>query len=138
MPRSSGQKAMPARAISFDRAPINSRPPKATEPVRCVTIPMIDFSVVVLPAPFRPSSVTTSPGCTSNETPCRMCDSPYQACRSLTASSGARTSSMARPHIGFLDFGVVGDRGVVALGQHPAARQHGDAIAEIFDHIEIV
>ncbi len=27
----------------------------------CVTMPMIDFIVVVLPAPLRPSSVTTSP-----------------------------------------------------------------------------
>ena len=29
-------------------------------------MPMIDFSVVVLPAPLRPSSVTTSPARTSN------------------------------------------------------------------------
>ena len=61
MPRSSGQNAMPARAISFDAAPISSRPSKRTEPLRRPTMPMIDFSVVVLPAPLRPSSVTTSP-----------------------------------------------------------------------------
>ena len=84
MPRSSGQNAMPARAISLEDRPISSRPSKRTEPVRWPTMPMIDFSVVVLPAPLRPSSVTTSPWCTSNDTPCRMCDSPYQACRSLT------------------------------------------------------
>ena len=65
MPRSSGQKAMPARAISFDGRPISSRPSKRTEPVRWPTMPMIDFSVVVLPAPLRPSSVTTSPARTS-------------------------------------------------------------------------
>ena len=61
MPRSSGQNAMPARAISLDGEPISSRPSKRTEPVRWPTMPMIDFSVVVLPAPLRPSSVTTSP-----------------------------------------------------------------------------
>src|SRR3954452_15788771 len=106
-------------------------------------MPMIDFSVVVLPAPLRPSSVTTSPWCTSNVTPCRMCDSPYQACRSLTESSGARTSSMAGPriaraHVRFLHLGIVRHRRIVALRQHPAARQHGDAVAEILDNAQIV
>jgi hypothetical protein len=44
-------------------------------------------SVVVRPAPLRPSSVTTSPGSPCRSMPCRMCDSPYQACRSVTRSS---------------------------------------------------
>ena len=39
-------------------------------------MPMIERSVVVLPAPFRPMSVTTSPDPTEIETPCRMCASP--------------------------------------------------------------
>src|SRR5689334_17107308 len=101
-------------------------------------MPMMDFSVVVLPAPLRPSSVTTSPWCTSNDTPCKMCDSPYQACRSLTESSGARRSGMTRPHVGFLDFGIVGNRGVIAFRQHPAARQHRDAMTEVFNNTQIV
>ena len=49
------------------------------------TMPMIDLSVVVLPAPLRPSSVTTSPVATSKSMPCRMCDSPYQAFSSRRA-----------------------------------------------------
>ena len=97
MPRSSGQNAMPCRAIAFDESPMSSRPSKCTEPERWPTIPMIDLSVVVLPAPLRPSSVTTSPARTSNVTPCRMCDSPYQACRPSTASSGSRASHQAWP-----------------------------------------
>ena len=84
--RSSGQNAIPARAMASEVHAIVSAPSKHTEPLRRSTMPMIDFSVVVLPTPLRPSSVTTSPGRTSKVTPCRMCDSPYQACRSFTAS----------------------------------------------------
>jgi tRNA dimethylallyltransferase len=49
--------------------PISSWGPKRTEPRRRVTMPITDLSVVVLPAPFRPSRVTTSPGRTSKSTP---------------------------------------------------------------------
>jgi len=35
-----------------------------TDSVRLPTIPMIDFRVVVLPAPLCPSNVTTSPAFT--------------------------------------------------------------------------
>jgi hypothetical protein len=69
MPRSSGQKARPRRAIRFDGMPISSAAPKRTEPRRLPTMPITDLSVVVLPAPFRPSKVTTSPGRTSKSTP---------------------------------------------------------------------
>ena len=69
MPRSSGQMAMPARAIWFEASRVSSRPSNFTDPVRFATMPMIDFRVVVLPAPLRPSSVTTSPRLTSNVTP---------------------------------------------------------------------
>jgi hypothetical protein len=64
MPRSSGQKATPSRAILSEALLISSWPLKRTEPVRLPMTPMIDFSVVVLPAPLRPSSVTTSPAFT--------------------------------------------------------------------------
>src|ERR1041385_6476703 len=101
-------------------------------------MPMMDFSVVVLPAPLRPSSVTTSPWCTSNDTPCKMCDSPYHACKSFTESSGARRSGMTRPHVGFLHLGIVGNRRVIALRQHAAARQYGDAMAKVLDHAQVV
>ena len=96
IPRSSGQNAMPSRAIRFDGSPIVSVPSKRTEPRRRPTIPMIDLSVVVLPAPLRPSSVTISPGRTSKSTPCRTCDSPYHACRSRTCRSGGAGASRGR------------------------------------------
>src|SRR3954454_24185140 len=139
MPRSSGQKPRPQRAIAFDESLISSRPSNCTEPLRWPTMPMMDFSVVVLPAPLRPSSVTTSPGRTSKVTPCSTCDSPYQASSASTVSSGVVvTSSMARPQIGFAHLGVGGDGLVVAFDQHATSRQHGDAVGQLGDHAEIV
>ena len=69
MPRSSGQNAMPIRAILSDEARMISSLLKRIEPVRLPIIPITDFSVVVLPAPLRPSSVTTSPAFTLKLTP---------------------------------------------------------------------
>src|SRR6185312_2702699 len=127
---------MPARAMRFDGSAMSSCPAKTTEPRRCVMMPMIAFSVVVLPAPLRPRSVTTSPCSTAKLMPCRMCDSPYQAWSSptwrrvvlLTSPSG-----MAGSHIGFAHLGVLRDLGIAALGQDAPARQHGDGVGEIGD-----
>src|SRR6266568_7511273 len=100
---------------------------------------MIDLSVVVLPAPLRPSSVTTSPAHTSKVTPCRIWDSPYQACRFSTASSGVPDASgMPHSHVGLAHLRIVRDGLVVALRQHPAARKHRNAIGQIRDDAEIV
>ena len=97
MPRSSGQKrdAQPRDPVAGRR--MSSLPSKRTEPVRWPTMPMIDFSVVVLPAPLRPSSVTTSPGSTSKLTPCSTWDSPYQACRSFDREQGRDAGAQAWP-----------------------------------------
>src|SRR4051794_28111507 len=140
MPRSSGQNAMPARAIASEVRLISSRPSKLTEPVRLPQMPMMDFRVVVLPAPFRPKSVTTSPGKTSKSTPCRMCDSPYQAWRPLTFSSAPLPgcSGIASPHIGFAHPRIVGDGGVVAFRQHAPPCENGYTVREIGDDAEIV
>src|ERR1700685_4639140 len=100
-------------------------------------MPMIALSVVVLPTPLRPSKVTTSPARTSKLTPCRMCDSPYHACRSVTVRSAA-ISGMAGPEIG-LAYGRIGrHRLVIALREHPAAGEHGDAVAQIGNDAQIV
>src|SRR5512146_828068 len=101
-------------------------------------MPMIDLSVVVLPAPLRPSSVTTSLSRTSNVTPCRMCDSPYHACRSLIASNGVCTSSMPDPHVGLAHFGIGRHRVVVAFRQYAPTCKHGDVVEGYGDHREIV
>src|SRR6202521_3898997 len=101
-------------------------------------MPMIDFIVVVLPAPLRPSSVTTSPGKTSKVAPCSTWDSPYQACRASTASSGATLGlRMAGTEICLAHARMGRDRRIVAFGHHPAAREHGDAVGEVGHHAEI-
>src|SRR5437588_2734199 len=153
MPRSSGQKATPMRAIRSEVVRMISWPLKLIEPVRLPMMPMIDFSVEVLPAPLRPSKVTTSPAFTLKLMPWRMCDSPYQASRFCTDStcplavdgaafvalaSAMFRSGMTRPQIGFLDALVLGEVGVIALSQHLAARQHGDDVGEVGDDVQIM
>src|SRR6185436_13895899 len=130
---------MPRRAIRLDGSLVVSCPSNRMDPSRRGTIAMIDRSVVVLPAPLRPRSVTTSPAATSNVTPCRTCDSPYQALRSRTERSvplpdaGAcpdvafsLTSGMGRSHVSLHDVGMLRDVRVVTLGEHLPARKHGD------------
>src|SRR5271157_5245096 len=110
-------------------------------------MPMIDFSVVVLPAPFRPSKVTSSPSRTSRSTPCRICDSLYQACSPLSFSTTAGStagirakaaSGMSRPHIGLPHLFVLRHRPIIAFREHPPAREHRDAVRQIGDDLKIV
>src|SRR5205085_1041669 len=136
----------------FDGSPIVSVPSNVIEPRRRPTMPMIDFSVVVFPAPLRPSSVTVSPARTSKSTPYSTCDSPYHACRSrttkragsrasprpLSPASAARGDLDTRPHVRFDDLWIARDRRVVAFGEDLAAREHGDGRAEILDDAEVV
>src|SRR5512132_2160307 len=108
------------------------------EPVRRGTMPMMDLSVVVLPAPLRPSSVATSPPRTSKSTPCRMCDSPYHACRAATSRRTApagclsgtvavvTASGMRGPHVSLDHDGVLGDGLVISFGDDAAAGEDGD------------
>src|ERR1051325_8793987 len=149
MPRSSGQNAMPIRAIRSEEAREMSWPSKRIDPVRFPMMPITDFSVVVLPAPLRPSSVTTSPAFTLKLTPCRMWDSPYHASRFSTASTGLPaaaaigrsaivTSGMPGSQIGFLDALVFCQLGIMAFRQHVTPRQHRDDVGEIGDHTQIV
>src|SRR5262247_4032044 len=92
------------------------------------TMPMTVLRVVVLPAPLRPSSVTTSPGRTSKSTPWRMCDSPYQAWRSRTSRRAppAMASGVPLPYVGLDHLGIARDRRIVALSEDLAAGEHGD------------
>src|SRR3954470_16652999 len=149
MPRSSGQKATPSRAMRSEDACEMSWPLNCIEPERLPMMPITDFSVVVLPAPLRPSSVTTSPAFTVKLTPCRMWDSPYHASRFCTASTGLPaaeatgrsaivSSGMPGPQIGFLDALVFGQFGIMAFRQHVTARQYRDDVGEIGNHAQIM
>src|SRR5690606_29936905 len=102
---------------------------------------MMDFMVVVLPAPLRPRRVTTSPLRTSKFIPCRMWDSPYQECRSLTASSTPSAPlplSIAGPHIRLDHFRILRHRLVIAFGQNLAAAQNGNGVRQFGDDTQIV
>src|SRR5665213_3708987 len=125
--------------MRFDRSAIVSLPATRTEPRRCPLvpwpmIPMIARRVVVLPAPLRPSRVTSSPWPTANSMPCSACDSPYQALRSATSSK----SAMTRAHIGFDHLGIGRDGLVIALREDAAAGQYGDDVGEVGDDGQIV
>src|SRR5437764_3303826 len=106
-----------------------------TDPVRWGTIPMIDFIVVVLPAPLRPTSVTNSPLRTSRSTPCSTCDSPYHACSLLTERSA---SGMFGAQVRGDDRRVLRDGQVVAFGEHLAPGQDGDSLREARDNAQVV
>src|SRR5262249_47306294 len=98
---------------------------------------MTDFNVVVLPAPLRPSNVTTSPADTSNVAPWSTCDSPYQACSPSTASKGAPFGlSMPSSEVCLAYERVGGNRLVIAFGQHSAAREHRDLVERLGAPVE--
>ena len=88
MPRPSGTCATPERATDSGPAPRSRLPPTITSPLRR-TMPETARSVVVLPAPFAPSSATISPSSTVKETPCSAATCPYLAETSLSSRSGA-------------------------------------------------
>jgi hypothetical protein len=67
--RPSGDCAMPISATSWPARPWISAPWKTIFPVRGGTIPEIERSVVDLPAPLAPISVTISPSLTVIEIP---------------------------------------------------------------------
>src|SRR3954447_13118061 len=112
-----------------------SWPFRRISPLRRRITPMMDFSVVVLPAPLRPRSVTVSPSRTSRSTPCSTWLSPYQACSPRTERSG---SVKFRPHVGLAHPRIAADGVVAPFGEHLAALEHGDAVAEIRDDVEVV
>ena len=50
--------------------------------------------------------------------------------------SPASALSMAHPDIGFDHALILGNRCIIAFGEHTATRQHGDAIAEVGDDLK--
>jgi hypothetical protein len=64
------------RTTSLGLAPLMSRPSKAIRPRRIGRIREIERSVVLLPAPFAPMSVTISPAWTSRLTCSSACTRP--------------------------------------------------------------
>src|SRR5262245_29141202 len=113
-------------------SPVSSMPSSRIEPERTGTSPMIALSVVVLPAPLRPSMQSTSPAATDSERSRSTCTSPYHASMALT------WSIRSGPQIGALHGRIGADLGGRALGQDGAVAQHGDASCELHHHVHIV
>src|SRR5439155_5893348 len=86
VPRPSGTCAIPRRATASGARGSRS-PAKTSSPLRR-TVPEIARSVVVFPAPFAPSTATSSPSSTSSETPWSALTGPYRASTSRSSSSG--------------------------------------------------
>ena len=74
--RPSGDWATPALTICVAERRVRSSPSNWMVPLRGRSRPEIVFSVVDLPAPFAPSSVTISPSPTASDTPLRAWIAP--------------------------------------------------------------
>jgi hypothetical protein len=136
MPRSSGQigDAEPRDRRTAGR----SSPALEADRARALAdrMPMIALSVVVLPAPLRPSSVTTSPSRTSKVDAVQHVALAVPGVRGRAPSAARATAGgaawRARAQHGRSPYrprsraGPSRPVGVVALGQHLAAREHGD------------
>src|SRR5258707_6119927 len=87
MPRPSGTWAIPVRATgSGDHDALACPANSISPPLR--TRPEIARRVVVLPAPFAPSSATISPSSTFSDSPCSATIGPYRAVTFRSSSRG--------------------------------------------------
>src|SRR5207248_7955564 len=97
----------------------------------CGCSPIRQRSMVVLPAPLRPASVTIWPLCTSSATSASTRASPYHAERSSVLS-------MRLPEVSVDDARVVAHFGVGALGENVAPLEHRHSIGEAGDDAHVV
>ena len=69
VPRPSGTITRPWRTRSHGPWPLMLRPRNSISPAAGGCVPVMALSVVVLPAPLAPIRLTSSPSCTSKDTP---------------------------------------------------------------------
>src|SRR2546430_8711157 len=96
---------------------------------------MTHRSRVVLPAPFRPTSVTISPSPTCSDTSRNAWASPYRAER---PSSSSAALGMRLPEIRGDDRGILADGGVGPLRDHAALLQHDHLVGQLGDDAHVV
>ena len=121
MPRSSGTQPRPGGRGRRGRR-VASMPSSTTDPCACRCRPMTERSSVVLPAPLRPTRVTTSPWPTVRSTSRRACASPYQADSPATSRRRVELShggvTLWAAQVGRDDPLVGAHLLVAALGEH--------------------
>src|SRR5882724_2816629 len=122
-------------AMAEGGSPWMGLPSSRMLPLRGAKRPMIDRSVVVLPAPLRPSRATTSPCSTRIERSNRTWESPYSVLIRWASSSliGVQPSE-----IGVLNRLVAADCIRRSIRKKPALIEHGDALCQLKYRIEIV
>src|SRR5437870_641002 len=116
--------------------PMVSRPAMRIEPVRLAVSPRMDRSVLVRPAPLRPSSVMHSPALTSRSMPWSTCDSPYHAWTSRIASMASLM--FFGSHVGLAHRRIRRHAGIRPFRQYLAALKHGDGVADVGDDLHVV
>src|ERR1700730_10254449 len=115
---------MPHCAMSGVARAVMSAPSNRTWPDEACHSPMMVRSVVVLPAPLRPSSAVSPPRGTARSTPCRIWYGPTWV---LTAESVRSGSGMGDAEISFLHDGRCDHLGRIAVGDERTVVQHDDA-----------
>src|SRR2546421_1135439 len=127
VPRPSGTITRPWRTKSQAPWPFTGLPRYSMSPAATGWMPVMAFSVVVLPAPFAPMRLTSSPSRTSNDTPLTAWMPPYATLRPVTLS---RVFAIARSSVSFVTGAEVRlDHLLVAL--HVVRRAFGDLLAVV-------
>ena len=106
--------------------------------MRGVTTPIRLFSVVLLPAPLRPSSATTSLRSTRSDDVEQDVRIAVIAVQPVDLEQAHVEHSVHAAEIGFLHLGVALDLLRRAFDQHAAFLQHGDALGQLEQRIHVV
>src|SRR6185437_6103998 len=116
--------------MRYDGKPRMSEPANRMTPARAGVRPMMERTVVVLPMPLRPISVTISPEATVSVRPNRTWLRPSLVSMSRTSrmASGMRGLRLAEISLAHLRVGA--DRGRAAGRNSAAIDQHGDPVGQ--------
>src|SRR4051812_21040880 len=101
---------------------------------------MTDRTVVVLPMPLRPISVTISPAAMSNDTPNSTWLRPYAVSTLESCSSGSAIERhrLLLAQIGAAHVGICANCRRLSRRNHAAVDQHGDAVGEREHRVHVV
>src|SRR5580704_13421810 len=131
----SGISAMPHRHRSQDGALVRSFPPNRSAPASTGSSPPRQASRLDLPAPFRPTSPTTCPTGTSNETPSTTRSAPRRT-ETASTSSFAVLSKVALYDSGVAEHflsGALTDH-VACVHRHHPVGDRPDGPHVVLDH----
>src|SRR6266550_2893460 len=134
--RPCGTSVRPRRAIACAGNFVTETPSISTEPAARGTAPAIAISVVVLPAPLRPSNATASPGWTASETSRTTVFPPEETERFLTARRARRLVDSAK--VNLLNPSIRPDLHRGSIGNQHAVVQHRHSLGDGEDNIEVM